>query len=434
MDQILQLTELPGGELTQLMDMGAPNLRGFHDRLKESDVRSIDDFLESNPIFAEIGKRSIAAALTLWNGPALAGGQAALSANPCVSRSRHYAGISPSCWSCSRAASSSPYRQKISFIGPATSSSATTHQSRGTREAGSPMKDLRVSAKAGVEGLKRTWRRHQTRRVIDRNRREPGPPPVAPIWPLPRQPGGPPDEEIRARFAAYPFWHYAYQFTGGLDFAIRHTDQRALADSPARSLQRFRHFMPSLLDACSGSLAGKRVLDIGCNAGFWSIQCALLGAREVVGFDARPELIEQAKLVASIVGVENTQFRVLNIWDMHLETFGGSFDVVLNLGVLYHLPKALEALELTKALTREHVVLDTVVLPTAAPLIRVRWEEPTDIRSAAEAGVVMTPSRRSVELMLRHLHFTHWTEIPLRTADIPEDYLSGNRASWLIRA
>jgi SAM-dependent methyltransferase len=295
------------------------------------------------------------------------------------------------------------------------------------------MKDLRASAKDGAERLKRIWRGQRSRRVIARNRGRAGPPPVAPVWPLPRRPGGPSDDEIRARFAEHKLWHYAYQFTGGLDFTARHADRSPLADSPERPLQRFRHFMPWLLDASGGTLAGKRVLDIACNSGFWSIQCALLGAREVVGFDAREELIEQANLIASIVGADNTQFRVLDFWDMRPETLGGSFDVVLNLGVLYHLPKTLEALELTKAIAREHVVLDTVVLPTPAPLIRVRWEEPADIRNAATAGVSMTPSRPSVELMLRHLNFTAWAEIPLRTADMPDDYLVGNRASWLIR-
>ena len=295
------------------------------------------------------------------------------------------------------------------------------------------MKDLRVSAKDGVERLKRIWRGQRNRRVIAKNRGRSGPPPVAPIWPLPRRRGGPPDDEIRVRFAEHKLWHYAYQFTGGLDFAARHADQSPLADSPERPLQRFRHFMPWLLDANGGTLAGKRVLDIACNSGFWSIQCALLGAREVVGFDARAELIEQANLIASIVGVNNTEFRVLDFWDMRPEAVGGSFDVVLNLGILYHLPKALEALELTKAVARKHIVLDTVVLPTLAPLIRVKWEEPTDIRNAATAGIAMTPSRASVELMLRHLNFTEWAEIPLRTADMPDDYLAGNRASWLIR-
>ena len=295
------------------------------------------------------------------------------------------------------------------------------------------MKDLLVRAKHGVQRLQRNWRGQRNRRLIARNRGRPGPPPVAPIWPLPRCPGGPSDVEIRSRFAEHKLWHYAYRFTGGLDFTARHADQSPLADSPERPLQRFRHFMPWLLDANGGTLAGKRVLDIACNSGFWSIQCALLGAREVVGFDAREELIEQANLIASIVGVKNTEFRVLDFWDMRPEALGGSFDVVLNLGILYHLPKALEALELTKAVAREHVVLDTVVLSTPAPLIRVKWEEPTDIRNVATAGIVMTPSRASVELMLRHLNFTEWAEIPLRTADMPDDYLAGNRASWLIR-
>ena len=177
----------------------------------------------------------------------------------------------------------------------------------------------------------------------------PGPPPAAPIWPLPRRPGGPSNDEIRARFAEHELWHYAYQFTGGLDFTARHADRSALADSPERPLQRFRHFMPWLLDASGGTLAGKRVLDIACNSGFWSIQCALLGAWEVVGFDAREELIQQANLIASIVGADNTEFRSLFLGHAPRDLGWLVPNVVLNLGVLYHLPKALEALELTKA-------------------------------------------------------------------------------------
>ena len=65
--------------------------------------------------------------------------------------------------------------------------------------------------------------------------------------------------------------------------------------------------MPYLMEAERGSLKGKRVLDIACNSGFWSVQCALLGA-EVVGFDARPGLIEQANLIKRIVGVDQVEF------------------------------------------------------------------------------------------------------------------------------
>jgi len=110
--------------------------------------------------------------------------------------------------------------------------------------------------------------------------------------------------------------------------------------------------MPYLVQAGGGTLRGKRVLDIACNSGFWSIQCALLGA-DVVGFDARSELIEQASLLKRVTGLANVEFKVLEFWRMRPEHLGGQFDIVLNLGFLYHVPKPLEALELTIGMARQ---------------------------------------------------------------------------------
>jgi tRNA (mo5U34)-methyltransferase len=259
----------------------------------------------------------------------------------------------------------------------------------------------------------------------------PEPPPVAPIWPLPRRSQGPSDGEVREAFARHPLWHYAYEFEGGLSFPTRHNNPGLDTDDPRRPLQRFRHFMPYLMQSQGGSFKGKRVLDIACNSGFWSIQCALLGA-EVVGFDARPELIEEANLLKRITGADNVEFRVLDFWRMSPEALGGEFDVVLNLGFLYHVPKPVEALELTKNMARKHVLLDTAVHPSGEFAIHLKWEEPVDIRMAADEGVVALPTKPAVELMLRHLKVNGWFEIPVRTRDMPVDYLKGRRASWLI--
>ncbi len=189
--------------------------------------------------------------------------------------------------------------------------------------------------------------------------------------------------------------------------------------------------MPHLVESQDGSLKGKRVLDIACNSGFWSFQCALLGA-DVVGFDARPELIEQGNLIKSIVGLNNVEFRVLDFWDMNPESLDGTFDVVLNLGILYHLPDPLETLRLTKAMARKNILLDTGVHPSDEPVIKLAWEEPLDIRSASSAGMVAYPSRCGIDLMMRHLDVAGWFEIPIRTGDMPRDYLEHKRSSWLI--
>ena len=255
---------------------------------------------------------------------------------------------------------------------------------------------------------------------------------INPIWPLPRCSDGLSNEHILAEFAKYDLWHYAYAFEGGLSFSARHNNPGQLADAPERPLQRFRHFMPYLVASNNGSLRGKRVLDIACNSGFWSIQCALLGA-EVIGFDGREELIKQADLIKSIVGVDKVEFKVLDFWDMSPQRLGGSFDIVLNLGILYHLTDPLKALQLTKSMARQYIVLDTHVYPSKESVIKFVWEEPTDIRDAVTSGIVVYPSKSSIDLMLRHIGVAKWFEIPLRSTDMPADYLDNLRASWLIK-
>ncbi len=258
---------------------------------------------------------------------------------------------------------------------------------------------------------------------------------VNPTWPLPRDKNGLSEQQIREEFAKYEAWHYAYEFEGGLSFSRRY--RRGQRESsppcdPRRPLQRFRHFMPHLVAAQKGSLQGKRVLDIACNSGFWSIQCALLGA-EVVGFDARPDLIEQATLLKRIVGASNVSFKVLDFWDMSPQSLGGRFDVVLCLGILYHLPRPVEALRLVKLMSRDCILLDTEVYPSPDPVVELRWEEPGDIRDAVRSGIVEAPSKRGIEMILREIGVVESFEIPLRTSDMPPDYREQRRASWLIK-
>jgi 2-polyprenyl-3-methyl-5-hydroxy-6-metoxy-1,4-benzoquinol methylase len=257
-------------------------------------------------------------------------------------------------------------------------------------------------------------------------------PRVAARWPLPLSPMAGDAAWIKEQFARFDLWHYAYKFEGGLEFSTRHNHPGPRTDDPRRAVQRFGHFMPDVVLAAGGSLAGKRVLDIACNSGFWSVQCALLGA-QVVGFDARPELIEQANLIKKITGVENVEFRLLDFWDMTPEALGGQFDVVLNLGILYHLAEPLRALQLTKAMTRDVILLDTVISSSADAVVRMQWEEPLDIRDAATPGVVSHPSKSAVELMLRHVGVKSFYEVPVRSSELPRDYLTNRRTSWLIR-
>lgn len=120
-----------------------------------------------------------------------------------------------------------------------------------------------------------------------------------------------------------------------------------LGDYPAVKWQRFAHAIPA-------DLSGKTVLDIGCNAGFYSLQMKSRGAARVLAIDTDPDYLRQARFAADTLGAD-IEFAEMSVYDVAL--LGKKFDVVLFLGVLYHLRHPLLALDLI----REHVVRDLLV-------------------------------------------------------------------------
>ena len=120
-----------------------------------------------------------------------------------------------------------------------------------------------------------------------------------------------------------------------------------LGDYPTVKWSRFSRALPT-------DLSGKTVLDVGCNAGFYSIEMKRRGAARVIGIDHDGDYLEQARFAATVCGVE-IEFRELSVYDV--AELRERFDIVLFLGVLYHLRHPLLALDLLY----EHVAGDLLV-------------------------------------------------------------------------
>ncbi|MRX51903.1 TIGR04290 family methyltransferase [Paracoccus sp. S-4012] len=121
-----------------------------------------------------------------------------------------------------------------------------------------------------------------------------------------------------------------------------------LGDYPADKFARFASLVPE-------DLAGKSVLDIGCNAGFYSFEMRRRGAARVVGIDADERYLEQARFAACALGEREVEFRRLSTYDVAV--LGERFDLVIFMGVFYHLRHPLLALDLI----REHVAGDMML-------------------------------------------------------------------------
>jgi len=101
---------------------------------------------------------------------------------------------------------------------------------------------------------------------------------------------------------------------------------------------------------------GCRVLDIGTSDGYFSLQLARRGAR-VVAIDYRRKQ-DHGYHVMEALNSPDIEYHQMNIYDLAGINFG-LFDIVLCMGVLYHLPDMLRALHLIRQCCRGAIYLET---------------------------------------------------------------------------
>jgi tRNA (mo5U34)-methyltransferase len=149
-------------------------------------------------------------------------------------------------------------------------------------------------------------------------------------------------EQIRERVGALGEWFHNLDLAG-----VRTAPGHALGDYPNCKWRHFAHALPA-------DLRGRSVLDIGCNAGFYSIEMKRRGADRVLGIDSDEGYLAQARFAAEVCGVD-IELEQMSVYEVaRLEE---RFDVVLFMGVLYHLRHPLLALDLI----HEHVARDLLV-------------------------------------------------------------------------
>jgi tRNA (mo5U34)-methyltransferase len=110
------------------------------------------------------------------------------------------------------------------------------------------------------------------------------------------------------------------------------------------------------------SFSGKTVLDVGAWDGFFSFEAERRGADRVLATDSLMWNLETGKagfeLAHEVLGSSIESLEV-DVMDLSPETVGGTFDVVLFLGVLYHMRDPMLALERAASVTRERLILET---------------------------------------------------------------------------
>ena len=153
-------------------------------------------------------------------------------------------------------------------------------------------------------------------------------------------------------------WFHNLHLPDGTQTAPGHP----LGDFPAVKWKQIEPYLPP-------SLAHVEVLDIGCNAGFYSFELARRGAR-VTAIDIDRRYLRQARWAASCYGLEDQiEFHEASVYNF--ARCRRQWDLVWFLGVLYHLRHPLLALDIVRGITRQQMLLQTLTCPGKAN-VRIR--------------------------------------------------------------
>lgn len=196
-------------------------------------------------------------------------------------------------------------------------------------------------------------------------------------------------DELQERIDAFPVWHYRFEFEGATTPIFR-------PDYVNRHEQRRRIFFEPLLAINGGSLRGRRLLDLGCNAGYWSLNAIEAGAEFVLGIDGRQMHVDQANFVFEAKGIDPARYR-FELGNIFTHEFHEQFDIVLCLGLMYHVAKPVELFEVMAGAGAEIIVIDTNVSLMPSSAFRVAREDSLDNpRNAIDYELVLVPSRHAV--------------------------------------
>lgn len=135
-------------------------------------------------------------------------------------------------------------------------------------------------------------------------------------------------------------------------------DLHGVRTAPNHPLGNFlRDLWHQVEPAFPQDMTGKTVLDIGCNAGFYSLRLHARGAR-VTGIEHDPHYLAQARFAAEVLDAD-IDYRLMDVYEV--DQLGQRYDYVLFMGVFYHLRYPLYALDKVARLPRERLVFQSMM-------------------------------------------------------------------------
>ena len=214
-------------------------------------------------------------------------------------------------------------------------------------------------------------------------------------------------------------WFYSYQLPDGSSTSTYHDAEiHVIHDTRWKMLE-------SCLDTNLGTnRSGLSAIDLASHQGWFAVNMAKAGFAPVLGIDARQSHVDDSKLISEIYEMEQLSFQKGDIHEQNPDTVG-QFDVVLMLGLLYHLENPVGALRVCRSLCKNMCIIETQIVPGMTGYVdygSYQYVRPlkgsfgiidemddTHGPEASVTGICMVPSLDALMWLLEKVGFSHAT-------------------------
>lgn len=235
-------------------------------------------------------------------------------------------------------------------------------------------------------------------------------------------------------------WMYPWELGDGVRVPLLHPELPNIHEARSTLIE------PAVRAALATAGPGATAIDLACSEGYFAQLLLEWGASRVLGVDLRPLNVRRAELVRDHVGIgpDRLELRCADVFGLDPAALG-TFDVVLLLGLVYHVENPVGLLRLARRLTASLCVVETQLTRRTEPIehgwgttpglqsaegsFAVRYEDAAEWNPIASAPGVLSliPNRAALELALRVAGFAE-VEFLAASAPLNEQYVAGDRA------
>ncbi len=234
-------------------------------------------------------------------------------------------------------------------------------------------------------------------------------------------------------------WMYDWQLTPTVSTPVISGDLAPVHVTRAEMIE------PVARAALAAAGPGASALDLACHEGWFSHRLLEWGAERVVGIDVREQNVRRADLIRDHFGISSSRlmFRQGDVLESDPDEIG-RFDVVLVLGLIYHLERPLDAIRFARRTTGRVCIIESQLTRQDRPIVRgdgkpniyhqspasfAAWvENEAESTLASLVGVMsLVPNRAALGLMPRWAGFDQVDFLNAQPHHDPQ-YIVGDRA------